>query len=466
MPGYTTWKQLYHEEYAQLFEEGYPVGAIRVPDMHSPYLPFPAEQRDALREDALTPADWEQAYWNVWKVHEQGVRADFPFTEPDDYTSIISAATEAPALTRLDEAEYAERIKGAWFGRCAGVILGKPLELGWTRTDIREFLEGADAYPLDDWVPGHAPKINKSLPNLVYTLPSTRGNIAFVQPDDDINYTVLALLLAERKGTEFTKRDICENWLANLPFNTIYSCTKQAYYHLVNLSEDRSIEEQIDTFPTKMNPMREGINGAIRTDMWGYLVPGDPRCAAVLAHREASVNMVKNGIYSTMFVAGCLSAALSAFPDVSTILAGGYAVIPRQSRLAHALHAVEEWYDETGDWITVCDRIFAAWGHLPFCGAIQNMCFSVLALRHGQLDYSTSITTAAMCGIDTDCTAGTVGSIVGAALGYGGIDQRWITPLRDTVKTHVANFGKGTISELVERSIACHRGQRQNVRTI
>ena len=326
----------------------------------------------------------------------------------------------------------------------------------WNRQQIREYLEGADAYPLNDWVPAHAAKIDQSLPNIQYTRPSTLGNVAYVQPDDDINYTVVALLLAENKGLAFTKRDICENWLYNLPYHTIYSCTKQAYYHLVNLSEDRTVEEQIDEFPTKLNPMREGINGAIRADMWGYLVPGDPRRAALLAHREASVNLVKNGIYSTMFVAGCLSAALSGTPNSSTILAGGYAVIPRQSRLAHALKTVEQWYDETGDWITVCDRIFAQWGHLPFCGAIQNMCFVVLALRHGNLDYTTSITTAAMCGIDTDCTAGTVGSIVGAALGYAGIDQRWLAPLHDTVKTHVGNFGNGAITELAGRTVACY----------
>ena len=400
----------------------------------------------------------EQAYWNVWQVYSQGVRNDFTFTEPDDFASIINDATDAPTLKSLDNNTYAERIKGAWHGRCAGVILGKPFELAWNRQQIREFLEGADAYPLNDWAPSYSKKLDKELPNIAYSLPSTKGNISYVQADDDINYTVISLLLAEQKGLGFTKRDICENWLANLPYNTIYSCTKQAYYHLINLSENRSIEEQIDEFATKMNPMREGINGAIRADMWGYLLPADPHKAAKLAHREATINLVKNGIYSMMFVSACISTALSVNPDITTILAGGYSVIPQNSRLAYALRSTEQWYDETGDWITVCDRIFDKWGHLPFCGAIQNMCFVVLALRHGNLDFSTSITTAAMCGVDTDCTAGTVGSIVGAALGYHKIEQRWITPFNDTVRTHVANFGTGTISDLVARTVALHTG--------
>jgi len=82
------------------------------------------------------------------------------------------------------------------------------------------------------------------------------------------------------------------------------------------------------------------------------------------------------------------------------------------------------------------------------------MAFVVLALLHGQLDYTQTITTAVMCGVDTDCTGGLAGSIVGAAVGYSRLDPRWITPLHDRVKTVVAGFGEGTITSLVERTIA------------
>ena len=40
-----------------------------------------------------------------------------------------------------------------------------------------------------------------------------------------------------------------------------------------------------------------------------------------------------------------------------------------------------------------------------------------------------------------------------AALGYNKIDPRWIEPLHDTVKTTVAGFGAGTISDLAQRAI-------------
>jgi ADP-ribosylglycohydrolase len=81
------------------------------------------------------------------------------------------------------------------------------------------------------------------------------------------------------------------------------------------------------------------------------------------------------------------------------------------------------------------------------------MAFVALSLIHGQLNYSKTITTAVMCGTDTDCTGGTAGSIVGAAVGYQELEPKWILPLSDRVKTVVADFGEGTITDLVQRTI-------------
>ena len=77
----------------------------------------------------------------------------------------------------------------------------------------------------------------------------------------------------------------------------------------------------------------------------------------------------------------------------------------------------------------------------------------VLGIVAGELDYTKSITVATMCGIDTDCNAGTVGSIVGAAVGINGIEGRWISPLNNTIKSTVADFGECKITDVIERII-------------
>lgn len=447
MPGFANWQQLFAMEYLQLYEEGYPVGALSEPDYAASYLPDSV--RNAVDRSALTEADWEEAYHALWAIRDRGIRGDFPFSEPDDFASIIADAPDPPTLERLSDAEYAERIKGAWYGRIGGVVLGKPLEMRKDRKFIKRYLESLNAYPLDDWVPQESPELGIAL----RCKPSTLGNIQYAEPDDDIHYTILGLMLLEEHGLNFSKLDVANNHLRNIPYHWLWSCTRQSYYHMVNLTDDRPVEEQIAEFPTKINPLREGINTAIRADFWGYIAPGDPRRAARIAYREVTLNAVKNGVYSSMFVAGALSAALSRNPTIDTILAGGLSVIPRRSRLANVIHEVVEWYETDKDWVSVCDRIYDKYGHLPFLHSLHNMGFVVLALIHGQLDYSKTITTAVMCGMDTDCTSGTAASIVGAAVGYEGLDKRWIEPFNDQVRTVVAGFGHGTISGLVQRNI-------------
>ncbi|MCY3781222.1 MAG: ADP-ribosylglycohydrolase family protein [Chloroflexi bacterium] len=446
MPGYANWKDLFALEYLQLYEEGYPVGASTEPNFAAEYLP--ERLRTAADTSTLSEAEWEQAYYGLWSQRERGIRADFPFVEPNDYEPIIAEAADVPILTALNDEEYRERIKGAWYGRIAAVILGKPFEMRLDRKFIRRYLESVDAYPLDDWTPHRSPELGITL----RCKPSTLGNVEYAEPDDDIHYTILGLMLLENQGFNFSKLDVANNHLRNIPYHWLFSCTRQSYYHMVNLNEELPVEEQIAEFPTKINPWREGINTAIRADFWGYIAPSDPRRAARIAHREVTLNAVKNGIYSSMFVAGALSAALSRQATVDAIIQGGLSVIPQRSRLAHIVQEVQDWYAADADWLPVCDRIYDKYGHLPFLHSLHNMAFVVLALLHGNLDYSKTITTAVMCGMDTDCTSGTAGSIVGAAIGYDRLDQRWIEPLNDHVKTVVAGFGQGSISGLVQRN--------------
>lgn len=442
MPGFANWKKLYSLEYIQLKDEGYSIG--------DEFRPESIEREK--KEGCCTSLDWENAYYRLWKQREKGLGEDFPFEEPDEFEEIIRNAAGPPEIDPIDDERYTEKIRGAWHGRCAGVVLGKPFETYLDRKYIKEYLESVDAYPLEDWVPAYSEKLDRR----VICRMSTKGNISHVDDDDDIKYTILALNLVEHKGLNFTPYDACENIVYNSPVSGLFSATRQSFQHFLNMSEHRSYEEQVKEFPTKLNPMREGINGTIRADFWGYIAPGNPRRAARIAHREASLNMVKNGLYGSMFVAACISTALSKNPSIEKILQGGLSVIPRKSRLANVVREVGEWYEKANDWIAVCERIYQKYGHLPFAGALNNLAFCILALLHGQLDFTRSIGTAVMCGTDTDCNGGTVGSIVGAAIGYDRIDKKWIEPFNDNVRSTVACYTNGSISELVQRTVQAY----------
>lgn len=448
MPGYANYKTLYKYEYACLKDEGYDVDKFIQPSKtEKSFLPFPGEV-DSYDEDD-NPLLWKSAYENLIKIRENPLRADYPYIEPNDYDKIMEEAGTAPELIELDHEEYMERLNGAFFGRCAAVILGKPLEMDMDKNKIKEYLLSVDEYPLNDFVSAYSPKLDLRLrEDCIY---STKGNVKFAQSDDDINYTLLGLRLAEKHPEGFKKYDVGENWLSNISYYWCWCASRQAYNSMVSLDDTRDIDEQVDEIPYRFNPWRECIDGQIRTDIWGYVHPADIKGATKDAHKDCSFSLTKNGIYGGMFVAGALAAALSKNPSVEKIINAGLASIPKKSRLAEAINKVYTWWNEYGDWETVCDLIYKDYGHLPFAATINNMSMVALGIIAGELDYTKSITIATMCGIDTDCNAGTVGSIVGAAVGLSNIEPRWITPLNNTIKSTVADFGECKITDVIKR---------------
>ncbi|MBO5373886.1 MAG: ADP-ribosylglycohydrolase family protein [Clostridia bacterium] len=442
MPGYADYKKLYAEEYMTLFEEGYDVEKYIIDDENDEnFCPNPKNQDKYPEGDDF----WKRPYENLVKIMDTPLRVGYPYVEPNDFDEIMAQAGKAPSLEPLTDEEYKNRIYGAFYGRCAAVILGKPLEMGLSKKFIREYLESVDAYPLNDFVPAKSEKLNFTLrEDCIY---SAKGHVEFAQSDDDIHYTLLGLSLVENKGLDFTKSDIGNHWCDNFSYHWCWCASRVAYHHVVGGTLP------LDKIPYTINPWRECIDGQIRTDIWGYIFPSQIEKACKYAHKDTSFSLTKNGIYGGMFVAGALAGALSKKPTVDTIIDAGLASIPQKSRLYEAISLVRAWYKETPNWDIVADKILDKYGYLPGEATINNMAMVALGIIAGELDYTKSITIATMCGIDTDCNAGTVGSIVGAAVGIDNIEKRWYEPLNDKIKTALANFGECSISNICERII-------------
>lgn len=448
MPGYANWKMLFDAEYLQMQEEGYDMHGLPVYDGDGTrLLPFPGCESPETDGDL-----WEKAYWQLAERLGGPLREDYPYVEPNDFDTILACASPAPILRPLADEAYLDRLRGALYGRVAAVILGKPLEMGLNAHGVRRYLEGADAWPLTDFIPASSPGSGMNARS--DCIPSTKGNVRFAQSDDDIHYTLLAMLLAERYGLQFTPEQVGWNWMDNIAYHWCWCASRQAYYHMVN-------QVPVEKIPTFLNPWRECIDGQIRTDLWGYIAPGDLQKAALGAYRDCAFSLTKNGIYGGMFTAGCIATAMTETPTVDSILDGGLSVIPQNSRLAEMVRTVRLWYRETPDRDTVCERIWERWGHLPFAATINNMAIVVLAILDGNLDYSRTITAAVCCGLDTDCNAGTAGSIIGAAIGIGNIDEKWYAPLNDTLKTAVASIGEISVSEVVSRIHTIYQNLRE-----
>ena len=126
MPGYADYKRLYREEFKTLYDEGFDPYKYINNDKDSPdFCPDPKEMDSYPNGDDF----WRLPYENLCKVMDTTVREGYPYYEPNGFEEIMKEATPCPELLPLSDEEYKERLYGAFFGRCAAVILGKPLEM-------------------------------------------------------------------------------------------------------------------------------------------------------------------------------------------------------------------------------------------------------------------------------------------------------------------------------------------------
>jgi ADP-ribosylglycohydrolase len=366
--------------------------------------------------------------------------------EPSQLETIRASRPAGPRryTPNLSEAALAQRIYGAWLGRCVGCTLGKPVE-GWPRAKIEAYLRTADAYPLFSYFPvldpfpeGLALWDNYQRTGLGYVRGMTR--------DDDIDYTVLGLHVLETYGRDFSSRDVAMAWIDSLPFHKVYTAEAAAYRNLVNGLEPPHTARY-------RNPYREWLGAQIRADMWGYVNPGNPEQAAEFAYRDASLSHTANGVYGAMWAAACLAAAF-ATDDLRQVIAAGLAEIPEDCRLAEAVRDSVMWADEGLTWEDAWERVNARYGDYHPVHVINNTCVIVLGLVYGEADLGESICLAVMGGWDTDCTGATVGSIVGAMRGAAALPEQWVGPLNDQLESIVLGFHESRISDLARRTLA------------
>lgn len=370
----------------------------------------------------------------------------FPYDEPSTLQEIKARRPQGPrklAATLSDE-ELFDKVHGGWLGRCAGCLLGKPVE-GWTRSQIERYLNVADAYPLRDYFPAVSP-VPEGFPPALAESRCLKGRITNMVRDDDTDYTILGLHILEAHGRGYTTAAVGEEWLTHLPYHLVYTAERVAYRNLVNGLGPPATA-------THWNPYREWIGAQIRADIWGYACPGMPEVAAELAFKDAALSHTKNGIYGEMLVAAMIAAAFTT-DDLGQLIQVGLSEIPETSRLAEAVRNTAAWSREHDNWEEVWEKVMAKYGRYHPVHTINNAAMVILALLKGDGDYERTITTAVMCGLDTDCNGATAGSVLGPMVGAKRLPRKWVEPLYDRITSYVAGFHELRISGLAERTCA------------
>lgn len=418
-------KALYQLEWVQKQEEGCDVSAFEK-------IPL-----DALSEESI-----RAVYHDLAKLEPV---PECPYREPSDLEEILKERGEGVRARthNLTQEQLLDRILGAWQGRAAGCLLGKPVE-GWKRVDIDRLLEMAGKEELDDYFPFVESDV-APFSNLKNQMKCLSGHINGMASDDDLDYTIIALQVIEKYGRNFRTEDVMTEWLSLLPISRTYTAENVAYRNAVKglLPPQTALE---------MNPYREWIGSQIRADLWGYVNPGNPEQAAQYAWRDARLSHVKNGIYGEMFFSALIASALVE-SNLETALSDALSEIPRSCRLYDAVLDVMEWCRQKSDWQWVYSQIMDKYGSYHPVHTINNAAFVIAGLLLSEGDYEKAIAISVRCGLDTDCNGATAGSVMGALLGAEKLPAKWIAPLQDFIESNVIGFARMSITELANRTL-------------
>ncbi len=342
-------------------------------------------------------------------------------------------------------------IRSAWEGRISGCILGKPLEvLSFQRGSkgIEEYLRVANSLPLRDYVPLVEGTMVDRLGRKC-----CRDYITRAEPDDDINYTLLALMMLEEKGLDFQTADVARAWLRLLPAGATWTAERAAYQTLLTRMDPEFVngaEPGFDIAECSDNEFNHWIGAQIRADLYGWVCPGRPALAADLATRDASLSHRGDGVHGAAFIAA-LGAAIPATDSLDEAIAVAASHIPENSGVVAAVNLGSELKNDP----LAIKKLRAAYRDLSPVHTLNNLSLVVWALCSSNGNFSAAVGNTVAAGWDTDCNGATVGGLLG--LTGATIPEHWTKPWNGRIGVGLAGYAEFRLEDVVERTIAVAR---------
>lgn len=312
--------------------------------------------------------------------------------------------------------KYLEKVYSGFLGKCVGIRLGAPVEPSiWTMDRISEVYGFIDRYV----------KPYKTF-----------------AADDDSNgpaYFIRALI-DDAKDHELTPEDVGKAWLnyAREGVGMFWwggygiSTEHTAYINLKNgiqAPKSGSIEQNGEI-------VAQQIGGQIFIDTFALVNPCNPERAARYGEIAASVSHDGEGLYGARFFCAAISEAFRT-RDLNTIIETGLSTIPKTSAYYSVARAVRDFHQNNPDDFRSCMRMLDRdWNMKKFpgnCHIIPNAGVCFLALYYGDGDFTKTIEIACSCGMDTDCNAGNVATVLAVANGIDCIPEKYRDPINDGI---------------------------------
>ncbi len=311
--------------------------------------------------------------------------------------------------------QYYNKVLGGWAGKCAGGILGAPIE-GFKRFN---------------------------------TIPYSDSLFETNFANDDLDLQVLWLDMILKKGSQVRGEDFTNHWVENCDF-------PWCEYGVAN----RNIRMGLDNPTTGEHNnwyWKRGMGSPIRSEIWGMVCPGLPARAAFYAGMDSGVDHHGFSVTAEQYLSAC--AAIAFFEnDIPTILTQALGYVPGDSELANMVKQVLAWNDQY-EFDIVAAKIKSLYGDADFTSSPMNVAFTILSLLHSGMSFDFLID-ALHLGHDSDCVVATAGALLGIILGYDAIPQLWKDRVGNEllVSPGILNiYCPKTLTELSE--LTCKAGQ-------
>lgn len=264
-----------------------------------------------------------------------------------------------------------------------------------------------------------------------------------ILPNDDLDLQLVWLHhLRRRQATRVTPELMAEAWREHVrfPFDEYAVCLRNQELGLTGSA--------VGAFD---NWFGECMGAAIRSEIWACIAPGEPERAAGFAWSDAVCDHCGEGVWAEVFFAALQSAAFVE-NDVNVLLDRAESLLPAKSRVRRVSADIRRWWALHQDVGAVRDLLISRYAEANFTDVKVNVGFTLLGWLAGEGDFGRSLCLTTNCGYDTDCTAATLGALLGI-LNPDGISAEWTNPIGSEIVYSTPIIGivaPATLEQLTE----------------
>ncbi len=286
-------------------------------------------------------------------------------------------------MKTIDYPNYYDKVLAGWIGKSLGGIIGAPYECHKQFNFVSE---------------------DKLWPAVLY-------------PNDDLDIQVVWLEALQQIGIAPTSDQLADFWHKHC----FYVCCEYGIF--------------IDNLEHGIHPPLSGVwrndflqaseGCPIRSEIWGFIAPGNPRLAMEYAARDGVLDHGTTSIELEQFLSAAASLAFFA-KDPVELLEKTCAIVPAGNAGARLFHDVRAICESNPAPLDVWRKLVRRFGSRDSTRAQLNNAFAFMALLLGGNDFKETMRLCIQTGWDCDCSAATAGALWGVLHGSSAFPADWL----------------------------------------